>query len=236
MGELGCLLRRRCWCLSLFSLPLPSLQLSLHSPKAPALAMNGELRRQKKHCQRSATTEKVVAPASSTPVPMTDPSGVWQEPIIMTRMGTAFLPLEAGIAGTSAVPAATLAVEANQGQRGSLLDLGLLLGLGPLDQGHQGLLGHLEAAKTVTTSAPTVEVARSPMLDLREREGLRVPVSPIALVENAAGLQESARIATGLSTANSRLNINCYDMLHDPMIPKPKDNRFPRPAKKKKKK
>merc|ERR1712037_510330 len=212
MGELGCLLRRRCWCLSLFSLPLPSLQLSLHSPKAPALAMNGELRRQKKHCQRSATTEKVVAPASSTPVPMTDPSGVWQEPIIMTRMGTAFLPLEAGIAGTSAVPAATLAVEANQGQRGSLQDLGLLL-----DQGHQDPLGHLEvqAAKTVTTSAPTVEVARSPMLDLREQEGLRVPVSPIASVENAAEPQESARIATGLSTAKPvvhHLNINYYDI------------------------
>ena len=54
------------------------------------------------------------------------------------------------IAGTSAVPAATLAVEANQGQRGSLLDLGLLQDLGPLDQGHQdpqghqGPLGHLE--------------------------------------------------------------------------------------------
>merc|ERR1711934_378228 len=120
---------------------------------------------------------------------------------------------------------------------GSLLDLGLLQDLGPLDQGHQdhqGLLGHLEvqAAKTVTTCAPTVEVVRSPMLDLREQEGLRVPVSPIALVENAAGLRESARIATGLSTANSRLNKNCYDILHDPMIPKPKDNRFPRPAKK----
>merc|ERR1712037_715765 len=217
--ELGCLLRRRCWCLSLFSLPLPSLQLSLHSPKAPALAMNGELRRRKKHCQRSATTEKVVAPASSTPVPMTDPFGVRQEPIIMTLMGTIFLPLEAGIAGTSAVPAATLAVEANQGQRGSLLDLGLLQDLGQdQDQGHQGLLGHLEvqAAKTVTTSAPTVEVARSPMLDLHEQEELRVLVSPIALVENAAGLRESARIATGLSTANSRLNINCYDILHEP--------------------
>merc|ERR1712037_212492 len=127
-------------------------------------------------------------------------------------MGTTFFPLEAGIAGTSAVPAATLAVEANQGQRGSLLDLGLLQDLGPLDQGHQDPLGHLEAAKTVTTSAPTVEVARSPMLDLREQEGLRVPVSPIASVENAVGLLESARIATGLSTANSHLNKNCYDI------------------------
>merc|ERR1719507_2380842 len=114
---------------------------------------------------------------------MTDLSGVWQDPLIMTLMGTAFLPLEGvGIAGT-------IAVEANRGQRGSLLDLGLLLGLGPLDQGHQDPLGHLEvqAAKTVTTSAPTVEVARSPMLDLREQEELRVLVSPIALVENAAG-------------------------------------------------
>merc|ERR1711934_1044139 len=145
----------------------------------------------------SATMEQVVASAPSTPVPMTDLSGVWQDPLIMTLMGTAFLPLEGvGIAGTSAVPAATLAVEANQGQRGSLLGLGLLLDLGPLPQGHQGLLGHLEAAKTVTTNAPTVEVARSPMLDLREQEGLRVPVSPIALVENAVGLRESARIAT----------------------------------------
>merc|ERR1711934_501732 len=161
----------------------------------------------------SATTEQVVASAPSTPVPMTDLSGVWQDPLIMTLMGTAFLPLEGvGIAGTSAVPAATLAVEANQGQRGSLLGLGLLLDLGPLDQ---GLLGHLEAAKTVTTNAPTVEVARSPMLDLREQEGLRVPVSPIASVENAAELQESARIATGLSTAKlvvHHLNINCYDI------------------------
>merc|ERR1711934_404193 len=156
----------------------------------------------------SATTEQVVASAPSTPVPMADLSGVWQDPLIMTLMGTAFLPLEGvGIAGTSVAPAVTLAVEANRGQRGSLLDLGLLQDLGPLDQGyqdpqgHQGLLGHLEAAKTVTTSAPTVVVARSPMLDLREQEGLRVPVSPIALVENAVEPQESARSATGLSTA-----------------------------------
>merc|ERR1719432_524908 len=130
-------------------------------------------------------------------------------------MGTAFLPLEGvGIAGTSVAPAVTLAVEANRGQRGSLLDLGLLQDLGPLDQGH---LGHLEvqAAKTVTTSAPTVVVARSPMLDLREQEGLRVPVSPIALVENAVEPQESARSATGRSTAKlvvHHLNINCYDI------------------------
>ena len=32
---------------------------------------------------------------------MTDLSGVWQDPLIMTLMGTAFLPLEGvGIAGT----------------------------------------------------------------------------------------------------------------------------------------
>ena len=46
------------------------------------------------------------------------------------------------IAGTSAVPAATLAVGANPGQRGSqglLLDLGL-----PLVQHHQDPQGHLE--------------------------------------------------------------------------------------------
>ena len=73
----------------------------------------------------------------------------------------------------------------------------------------------------MTTSAPTVEVARSPMLDLREQEELRlnacflhspfitfsqhsrVLVSPIALAAAAAGLQESARIATGLSTASA---------------------------------
>merc|ERR1719432_88365 len=133
-------------------------------------------------------------------------------------MGTAFLPLEGvGIAGTSVAPAVTLAVEANRGQRGSLLDLGLLQDLGPLDQGYQDPLGHLEvqAAKTVTTSAPTVVVARSPMLDLREQEGLRVPVSPIALVENAVEPQESARSATGRSTAKlvvHHLNINCYDI------------------------
>ena len=45
--------------------------------------------------------EQVVASAPSTPVPMTDLSGVWQDPLIMTLMGTAFLPLEGvGIAGT----------------------------------------------------------------------------------------------------------------------------------------
>jgi len=115
---------------------------------------------------------------------------------------------QAGIAGTSAVPAETLAVEANQGQRGSLLGLGLL-DRGHQDPqhppGHQDPLGHLEVqeAKTATTSAPTAEVARSPMLDLLEEEGLRVPVSLIALVVNVVERQESARIATRLSTVSS---------------------------------
>jgi len=48
-----------------------------------------------------------------------------------------------------------------------------------------------------------VEVARSPMLDLPEQEGPRVPVSPIALAAAAAELQESARIATRRSTASA---------------------------------
>jgi len=62
----------------------------------------------------------------------------------------------------------------------------------------------VQAAKTVTTSAPMVEVARSPMLDLLDQERPRVPVSPKdLLVANAAGLQASARIATRLSTAST---------------------------------
>ena len=38
--------------------------------------------------------------------------------------------------------AGSVVVEANQGQRASLLDLGLILDLGPLDQGHQDPQGH----------------------------------------------------------------------------------------------
>jgi len=110
----------------------------------------------------------------------------------MTQMGMKLLPLEAaGIAGTSAAAAGSVAVAASPGP---LLDQGLLLEQGPpLDQ----------AAVTVTTSAQMVEVARSPMLDLPEQEGPRVPVSPIALAAAAAELQESARIATRRSTASA---------------------------------
>jgi len=112
------------------------------------------------------------------------------------QMGIYLLPLEAaGIAGTSAAAAGSVAVAANPGP---LLDQGL-----PLEQGPLLEQGHLEAAETVTTSAQMVEVARSPMLDLPEQEGPRVPVSPIALVAAAAELQESARIATRLSTASA---------------------------------
>jgi len=101
------------------------------------------------------------------------------------------------------VAAGSVAVAANQGP---LLDQGLPLALG-LDLGHlPGLLdqGHLEQeAETVTTSAPVVEVVRSPMLALPEQEGPRVPVSLVTLVAAAAELQESARIATRPSTASA---------------------------------
>merc|ERR1712210_340523 len=111
--------------------------------------------------------------------------------------------LEAGIAGTSAAAAGSVAVAANPGP---LLDQGPHLDQGPLlylDLGHLLDQGHLEEAETVTTSAQMVEVARSPMLDLPEQEGPRVPVSLVTLAAAAAELQESARIANMLSTAKS---------------------------------
>jgi len=146
--------------------------------------------------------ERAVALAPPTTVLMTDPSKVCQELPIMMLMGRS-VKLEAGIAGTSAVAAGSVAVAANPGP---LLDQGLHQDQGPLlylDLGHLLDQGHLEEAETVTTSAQMVEVARSPMLDLPEQEGPRVPVSPIALVAAAAELQESARIATRLSTASA---------------------------------
>merc|ERR1711934_1275708 len=120
--ELVCLPLPRCLCLSLFFLPLLSSQLSLQFPLAPVLEVIGERRQQKKI--GSATTEEVVAPVSQTPVLMTDPCKVWQEPVIMTPMGISFIRPEAGIAGTSAVGAGSVAVEANQEPN---LDQGLLL-------------------------------------------------------------------------------------------------------------
>merc|ERR1712037_72058 len=183
--ELKCL--PRCWCLSLFFLPLLSLQLSLQLPLAPALEEIGERRLRKRI--GSAQMERVVAPAPPTPVPMTASCEVRQELIITTPMGISFLPLVAGIAGTSAVAAGSVAVAANPGPSGStghLLDL--------LEQ------GHLEEAKTVTTVAPVVEVARCPLV------GPWVPVSLATLVAAAVELQDSARIATRPRTASASSN------------------------------
>merc|ERR1712037_935215 len=145
----------------------------------------------------SAQMERVVAPAPPTPVPMTASCEVRQELTITTPMGISFLPLEAGIAGTSAVAAGSVAVAANPGP---LLDQGHLLGL---DLGHLlDLLdqGHLEGAKTVTTVAPVVEVARCPLV------GPWVPVSLATLVAAAVELQDSARIATRPRTASASSN------------------------------
>merc|ERR1712037_333418 len=100
------------------------LELSLQLPLAPALEEMGERRRRKRI--GSAQTERVVAPAPPTPVPMTASCEVRQELIITTPMGISFLPLVAGIAGTSAVAAGSVAVAANPGPSGStghLLDL-----------------------------------------------------------------------------------------------------------------
>merc|ERR1712037_69568 len=174
------------------------LELSLQLPLAPALEEIGERRLRKRI--GSAQMGRVVAPAPPTPVPMTASCEVRQELIITTPMGISFLPLEAGIAGTSAVAAGSVAVAANPGpllDQGLPLDLGHLLGL---DLGHLlDLLdqGHLEAAETVTTGAPVVEVVRCPLV------GPWDPVSLVTLVAAAAGLQESARIATRPSTASA---------------------------------
>jgi len=100
------------------------------------------------------------------------------------QMGMKLLPLEAaGIAGTSAAAAGSVAVAASPGP---LLDQGL-----PLEQGPLLEQGHLEAAETVTTSAQMVEVARSPMLDLLEQEGPRS-----SLKENMACLHPSSTFTT----------------------------------------
>merc|ERR1712037_999584 len=137
---------------------------------------------------------------------MTDPSKVCQELPIMRLMGRRPIMLgKAGIAGTSAVAAGSVAVAANPGpllDQGPLLgwDLGHLLGL---DLGHLlDLLdqGHLEGAKTVTTVAPVVEVARCPLV------GPWVPVSLATLVAAAVELQDSARIATRPRTASASSN------------------------------
>ena len=65
-------------------------------PLAPALAVNGERRLQKKN--GSAGMERAVALAPPTTVLMTDPSKVCQELPIMMLMGRS-VKLEAGIAG-----------------------------------------------------------------------------------------------------------------------------------------
>jgi len=75
-------------------------------------------------------TERVVAFVSPTSVLTVAPSKLWEEPIPMTLMGICVTwmesPGEAGIAGTSVTNAASIVAAAKQGQRGSLLNLGLL--------------------------------------------------------------------------------------------------------------
>ena len=119
--------------------------------------MTGELRQQKK--AGVAATGAVFALRASQPVLLTALGKKPLERRTTPHMGWVILLDRAGIAGkypdcklsprfvtsiagTSAVPAATLAVGANPGQRGSQglpLDLGL-----PLVQDHQDPQGHLE--------------------------------------------------------------------------------------------
>merc|ERR1711962_1894106 len=137
------------------------LLLNLQLPLAPALALSLEKRPRRK--PGNVITEEVLAPVPPIPVLLRVLRRAPQEPAITLQMGLLRVLLEgAGIAGTSAAGAGSAVVEASQGQSSpqdprSLLVL-VRLGL-PQDQ------EYLEAAATVTTDAPMVEVARSLLVE-----------------------------------------------------------------------
>merc|ERR1711953_45265 len=179
-----------CYHLRSFSSPL-LLLLNQQLHLAPALALSLEKRPRRKH--GNVITEEVLAPVPPIPALLRVLRRVHQEPAITLQMGLLRVLLEgAGTAGTSAAGAGSAVVEASQGQSSTQDPRSLLvlvrLGL-PQDQ------ESLEAAATVTTDAPTVEVARSLLAEPW------VPVSRETLAAAAVELQDNARTATKLSTA-----------------------------------
>merc|ERR1712038_1903421 len=170
-----------------FSSPL-LLLLNLQLPLAPALALSLEKRSRRK--PGNVITEEVLAPVPPILALLTVLRRAPQEPAITLQMGLLRVLLEgAGTAGTSAVGAGSAVVEASQGQS-STQDPRSLRVLGrPQDQ------ESLEAAATVTTDAPVVEVARSLLVEPW------VPVSRETLAAAAVELQDNVRTATRLSTA-----------------------------------
>merc|ERR1712038_488450 len=173
-----------------FSSPL-LLLLNLQLPLAPALALSLEKRSRRK--PGNVITEEVLAPVPPILALLTVLRRAPQEPAITLQMGLLRVLLEgAGTAGTSAVGAGSAVVEASQGQSSTQdpRSLRVLVRLGlPQDQ------ESLEAAATVTTDAPVVEVARSLLVEPW------VPVSRETLAAAAVELQDNVRTATRLSTA-----------------------------------
>merc|ERR1711973_750315 len=189
--ELDCLKPAGCfYLLRSFSSPLLLLW-NQQSPLAPALALSLEKRPQRK--PGNVITEEVLAPVPPILALLRVLRRAPQEPAITLQMGLLRVLLEgAGTAGTSAAGAGSAVVEASQGQSSTQdpRSLRVLVRLGlPRDQ------ESLEAAVTVTTGAPMVEVARSLLVEPW------VPVSRETLAAAAVELQDNARTATKLSTA-----------------------------------
>merc|ERR1712156_563870 len=179
-----------CYHLRSFSSPLLLLW-NQQSPLAPVPALSLEKRLRRK--PGNVITEEVLAPVPPIPVLLRVLRRAPQEPAITLQMGLLRVLLEGGgIAGTSAAGAGSAVVEASRGQSSTQdpRSLRVLVRLGlPQDQ------ECLEAAATVTTSAPMVEVVRSLLVEPW------VPVSRETLAAAAVELQDNARTATKLSTA-----------------------------------
>merc|ERR1712156_1393050 len=173
-----------------FSSPL-LLLLNQQLPLAPVPALSLEKRPRRK--PGNVIMEEVLAPVSLILALLRVLRRAPQEPAITLQMGLLRVLLEGdGIAGTNAAGAGSAVVEASRGQSSTQDPRSLLvlvrLGL-PQDQ------ECLEAAATVTTSAPMVEVVRSLLVEPW------VPVSRETLAAAAVELQDNARTATKLSTA-----------------------------------
>merc|ERR1712223_1707434 len=161
------------------------------SPLAPVPALSLEKRPRRK--PGNVITEEVLVPVPPILALLRVLRRAPQEPAITLQMGLLRVLLEGdGITGTNAAGAGSAVVEASQGQSSTQDPRSLLvlvrLGL-PQDQ------ESLEAAATVTTSAPMVEVVRSLLVEPW------VPVSRETLAAAAVELQDNARTATKLSTA-----------------------------------
>merc|ERR1711962_1061197 len=179
-----------CYHLRSFSSPL-LLLLNQQLHLAPALALSLEKRPRRK--PGNVITEEVLVPVPPIPALLRVLRRVHQEPAITLQMGLLRVLLEgAGTAGTSAAGAGSAVAEVSQGQSSTQDPRSLRVLVRPgLPQDQESL----EAAATMTTDAPTVEVARSLFVEPW------VPVSRETLAAAAVELQHNARTATKLSTA-----------------------------------